>query len=409
VANIESNFTMISSYTRNTSNKLRIGFLTAQNPKDLRAWSGIIHHLATSLARHAGEVVLLGPAFTGREDQLLRLDNKIRNYFGKKYDVSHSIYQSMGYAGIFDFRLQNNLVDVIFAPVASTEIALLKTSIPIVYMSDTTFAAINGYYADFSNLLAISRIEANFIERLAIRKAAHLIYPSQWAANSAIRDYGASQDRVHVFPMGANIDDPPSAKHIAIRQRSERIRLLFVGVDWERKGGPVAFETLRILEQLGIPATLTIIGCVPPTEFSHPAMTVIPFLNKNIPSERKQLADYYLNSDIFILPTRAECMGVVFCEAAAFGLPSFASETGGIPSVIENERTGRLFPLDANGQDYAKAIVELWRDPARLDKMVSASRDHYESQLNWDAWGKRTANVIRVAAGITDHPTEKHI
>lgn len=374
--------------------------MTAHDPTDRRAWSGIIHYLATSLERHAGMVVPLGPAFTGRENRLRGWNRKARKWFGKGYDYDHSFYQSMGYAEVFNSRLQRNPVDVIFAPVASTEIAMLKTDTPIVYMSDATVAAMRGYYHSDSNFLTISQIEANHIERLAIRKASQLIYPSGWAADSAIRDYGASKEKVHVFPMGANIDVAPSLEDIATRHRGECIRLLFVGVDWQRKGGQIAFDTLTALERMGIPAKLTIVGCVPPSEFSHPALTVIPFLNKNDPAERAQLSKLYLDSDIFILPTRAECMGIVFCEAAAFGLPAFATATGGVPSVIENGQAGQLFPLEAGGNDYANAIAALWHNPSRLDELSIASRARFDSDLNWDAWGKHAAKVINAAVGI---------
>ncbi|CAL1239867.1 glycosyltransferase family 4 protein [Candidatus Methylocalor cossyra] len=379
-------------------NRLKIGFLTAQDPTDRGSWSGIIHYLATALARHAGEVVRLGPAFTGRELRLQCWSEKLRARFGRIYDFKHSIYLSAGYAGVFHYRLQKNPVDVIFAPVAATEIALLKTTIPIVYMSDTTFAALANYYEEFSNLFAISRLEANLIERWAMRKAARLIYPSSWAANSAVRDYGVDRDKIHVFPMGANIDAPPKAEHVIKKQRGERLQLLFVGVDWQRKGGTVAFETLLALQQLGVPTTLTVVGCTPPPEFSHPAVKVIPYLNKNIPEDRKRLNDLYLNADIFLLPTRAECFGIVFCEAAAFGLPSFASDTGGVAAVIEHERTGFLFPLDATGKDYAKVIADLWRNPARLAAMTRASRERFDNELTWEVWGKRAAQVLHAVA-----------
>lgn len=379
--------------------KLKIGFLTAHDPADRRAWSGIIHYLASSLERHAGEVIPLGPALTGREDHVKSVDWKARQWFGKGYDCSHSLYLSMGYARLFKARLRQNPVDVIFAPVASTEIAMLKTSIPIVYMSDATMAAMLGYYPGYSEFMAISRIEANLTERLAIQKAAQLIYPSRWAADSAIRDYGADGGNVHVFPMGANVDALPLREDIARRRRGECLRLLFVGVEWQRKGGPVAFDTLVALGRMGIPARLTIVGCVPPAGVSHPALTVIPFLNKNDPAQRTQLSELYLDSDIFILPTRAECMGIVFCEAAAYGLPAFATATGGVPSVVGDGETGRLFPLDASGEDYAKSIAELWRNPACLDELSNASRARFDTDLNWDAWGKQAAKVIHRAAG----------
>lgn len=397
---------MTLSLASKTPDTVKIGFLTSHDPTDRRAWSGIIHYLATSLAKHAGEVVYLGPASSDRETQLENWGRRCRHYLGKSYDVSHSLYLSSGYADIFHSRLQKTPVDVIFAPVASTEIALLKTAIPIVYMSDTTFAAMQGYYREFSNFFALSRFEANFIERSTVRKATRLIYPSQWAADSASKDYGAGKDKIHVFPMGANIDTVPTDEQISNRQRGDHIRLLFVGVDWHRKGGPVAFETLKALKQSGISASLTVVGCVPPAEFSDPSITVIPFLNKNNPDERKQLSDLYLNSDFFILPTIAECMGIVFCEAAASGLPSLAYATGGVPSVIEHNQTGYLFDLNANGADYAHTITELWRDTQRLDAMVAASRERFKKHLNWDVWGRQAASVIHQAAGIVTQPIE---
>jgi len=396
---------MTSRHSGNFKDKLKIGFLTALDPGNRQAWSGIIHYLAKSLAKHAGEVVFLGPAQTGRERRLHHWDRCCRYYFGKGYLASHSVYLSAGYAEVFHDRLKKNPVDVIFAPVASTEIALLRTSIPIVYMSDATFAVMHGYYNDFSNLLSISKVEANFIERLAVRKSSKLIYPSHWAANSAMNDYGATADKTHIIPMGANFDEVPTDAQIADKQLTRDVRLLFVGIDWERKGGSVAFETLRALERLNISASLTVVGCVPPAEFFHPRLTVVPFLDKNNPRHRQQLFDIYLNSEIFILPTRAECSAIVFCEAAAFGLPSFGSETGGVPCVITNHRTGRLFPLDATGTDYAHAIAALWRDPLLLAEMVAASREHFKSRLNWDAWGKQAANVIHAAANVNSRST----
>ncbi|WP_137463714.1 glycosyltransferase, partial [Escherichia coli] len=49
-----------------------------------------------------------------------------------------------------------------------------------------------------------------------------------------------------------------------------------------------------------------------------------------------------------LLPTIADCYGMVFCEAAAFGLPVVATDTGGVSSIVINERTGILIkdPLD---------------------------------------------------------------
>jgi len=376
---------------------LRIGFLTAKDPTDQRSWSGIMYFLSTSLAKHCGDVVPLGPVTSLRQKRLRDWRGKARAVFGKRYDVSHSLYLSADFAKTFAAKLARTSVDVIFAPSASTEIAFLKTRVPIVYLSDSTFAAISGYYEDFSDLFALSRFEANFIERRAIRKASRIIYASQWAKASAIRDYGAEGSKITVIPFGANLNDAPEAASVWMRKRTDHLRLLFVGVDWHRKGGPIAVETLIELTRLGVPATLTVVGCTPPASVQHPNLRVVPFLNKNDPLQRKQMVDLYLNSDAFVLPTRAECAGVVFSEAAAFGLPVFSTDTGGVPSVVANGVTGLLFALEAEGSAYASTIAALWRDEPRFAAMVTAARRAFETRLNWDSWGQTAAEVIRAA------------
>jgi len=56
------------------------------------------------------------------------------------------------------------------------------------------------------------------------------------------------------------------------------IKFLFVGVDWKRKGGDIALETIDLLDKKGYDVHFTACGCTPPN--SHPKMVVIPFLDK---------------------------------------------------------------------------------------------------------------------------------
>lgn len=376
---------------------LRIGFLTAKDPKDRRAWSGTMYHIVEALAKHAGEVVPLGPVESVRRLRLRSLSNRLRPLLGKRYDAGHSILVSAEYGKAFSEKLAKTPVDVIFAPVAATEVAFLRTPVPIVYVSDATFAAISGYYEDFSNLLALSRFEGNLVERRAIRKAARVIYSSEWAKQSAMRDYGAENGKLHVIAFGANLDDPPSAASILARARTPGLRLLFVGVDWERKGGPIALEALLELGRLGVPATLTVVGCQPKGLAASDKLRVVPFLNKNDPAQRATLEDLYLNSDIFLLPTRAECSAIAFCEAAAYGMPIVSTDTGGVASVVQNNITGLLFAPEARGAEYAKGIADLWHDARRFEVMATAARKDFDDRLNWNAWGRATEKVLRDA------------
>jgi glycosyltransferase involved in cell wall biosynthesis len=231
-------------------------------------------------------------------------------------------------------------------------------------------------------------------EFIAISKAKKLVYPSEWAAKSAICDYKAEPTKIEIIPFGANLDEPPLANEILSPKQTSSCRLLFVGRDWLRKGGDIAFQTLISLCERGVDAELVIVGSTPPPEIKHEKLRVIPYLNKNIPQQRKQLDELFLNSNFFILPTRAECYGIVFCEANAFGLPVFTTDVGGIPTIINNGRNGYMLPLSASGEDYANLIGEKFSDKGVYENLVRSSREEYDMRLNWDKWAESLHQVI---------------
>jgi YD repeat-containing protein len=269
--------------------------------------------------------------------------------------------------------------------------------IPMAYVSGTTFALMRSYYSQFSSLLPISQREGHAIEQSMIDRSSVLLYPTEWPVKSAINDYHADPSKIHIVPYGANLDaeDVPPESVVLGRQRSDyRCRLLFIGVDWQRKGGPIAFDTLIELRKLGVDAQLTVCGCTPPREFEHERMKVIPFLDKNDPGQRKQLNSLLLSSNFLLVPTRSECFGVVFCEASAFGLPSISTRTGGVPGVVRDGENGYLLPLSAGGSEYAKVIAEIHQDADRSRELSRSSRRAFDTRLNWDAWGRTVRGLL---------------
>ncbi|NJL54830.1 glycosyltransferase family 4 protein [bacterium] len=220
------------------------------------------------------------------------------------------------------------------------------------------------------------------------------MYSSQWAADSAIRDYGADPSKVEVIPFGANLDEPPSAEQVLSREPSSTCRLLFVGKDWQRKGGDIAVQTLIALNQMGIDTELTTVGTVLPPEVKHEKLHSIAFLNKNVPAQRQQLNNLFLKSDFFIFPTRAECSPIVLCEAAAFGLPVIASDVGGISTLVEEGKSGYVLLASASPEDYANVIVEILSSAKNYRHLVEGSRDRYDSRLNWQKWAEDIHKLV---------------
>lgn len=367
--------------------RLRIAYLTANDPRDKRSWSGIHHFLSSALQEHCGDVDFLGP---WKPEQLIKrqratsfLSEKLT---GKRFDYTHSTALAKAYGEYFTQKLREKEYNLVFAVAASTELAYLETSLPVFYLADTTIANMLGYYPFYTNLSKRSEAQALDVEKHALQKATHLFYPSDWAAQSAIRDFEIDPARVHVVPLGANLESVPDRAQVLQHADDGLCRLLFLGVEWERKGGPIAMETLDALRHNGINAELTVCGCVPPV--THPYMKVIPFIDKNDPPQQQRLTDLLLKSDFLLLPTRAECYGLVFCEAAAFGVPSVSTDTGGVRGAVHEGKNGFLLSPDAKGHVYAERITELWNDRAAYMHLRESARNLFETSLNWDSWAK---------------------
>jgi glycosyltransferase involved in cell wall biosynthesis len=376
---------------RENMERLKVGFLSFQDYLDRNAWSGTLYYMQKSLKERNIEVIYLGERKKPSIWQKI-LNRLQKNKTSPKLGSSSYIAEWKKFASRVQDKLSKTPCDVIFAPVASAELTFLETSIPIVYLSDATFKLYQEYYQ-----LNLDQQEADWASKqefTAVSKASKLVYSSEWAANSAICDYQAEYDKVEVISFGANLEEPPAKERAISKKQSSVCRLLFVGKEWERKGGKLAFQTLLSLRKRGIDAELVIVGCVPPAEIKHEKLKVIPYLDKNVPQQRQQLDELFLNSNFFILPTRADCSPIVLCEANAFGLPVITTDVCGISSLITNGKNGYTLPLSASGDDYAQIIVENFSDPTRYEYLVRSSREKYDTQLNWDKWAEKLHHLF---------------
>jgi glycosyltransferase involved in cell wall biosynthesis len=361
---------------------------------DRKSWSGSMYYLYNALKDHVGEVEFLKLESTPSLELTKRVVSKMRRILRVPGNITQSVPLSMAYGAMYRKAILASGCDVVFAPAASTEIAYLRSPVPVVYYSDTTFRAMENYYYPLEKMHPITRWEGNHIEGRAITRSDIAVYSSPWAAESAVKHYGVDPGKIRIITFGANMDEVPTRESLRQGSTDGRCRLLFVGRDWERKGGQIAVDALLALRRRGIDAELTIIGCTPEPEFTHPSLHVIPYLDKHRPEQRAELADFYLNSDIFFLPTRAECSGVVFCEASANGLPVVSTDTGGVSSVVVEGVNGYLLPIDAGAEAYAETLARLWADPATRQKLRQTSRDRYETTLNWTAWAVAMKKVF---------------
>jgi glycosyltransferase involved in cell wall biosynthesis len=72
---------------------------------------------------------------------------------------------------------------------------------------------------------------------------------------------------------------------------------------------------------------------------------------------RDALTNYYLQADIFVLPSLSESFGQVLLEAMSTGLPIVATTVGGIPEIVHPDRGGVLIPPATLGQSSKLSAI----------------------------------------------------
>lgn len=310
------------------------------------------------------------------------------------------------YARQIEDRLRTTDVDAIFSP-SSLPLAYLKAPVPTVFWTDACFAGMLNFYGSFSGIAGVSVKDGHSAEQQALIRCSRAVYSSDWAAETARRNYRVPENKLRVIPFGGNLIEKPSLesiKDIVAKRDTKLCNLLFVGVDWKRKGADVAVQTAEALVAKGVDARLTIVGCNPPPGTVLPSFVkIIPFIGKETVEGRRQLNDLYSQSHFFIMPSRAEAYGLVFAEANTFGLPCLATSVGGIPSIITNGINGQLFSAGATGSDYANYIYGVFNDTARYRALAVRSAEEAETRLSWKVSGSKLRDILNEV--VSEHPT----
>lgn len=372
--------------------KLSIGIISEVQIEKRSAWSGTIKYMSQALSNSGARVVEYDPIWEFSNVALGLSSKVVRRIIGVDPMFNRSRLLSKLKSYTVMSRVQNDPVDVIFAPVGSSMIADIPRQVPVLYCSDATLLLMQNYYARYRYVPGKMSRRAIALERAAMIRSNMISFPTRWAAKSAIDDYGIDPRKIMIQPFGANISDAPTREE-ALRPRQEGpLRLIFCAVEWLRKGGAEVLGAVKILADRKVDARLTIVGCVPPAPEMQDArlqsrVTVVPFIDKSTESGRLRFRELFLEADMLVLPTKAECYGMVLCEAAACGTIPIATRTGGIPEVVQDGATGRLLPQSASALDVADMICEVQGNRRAMEAMKVAARNDFEGRLNWGVWG----------------------
>lgn len=358
---------------------------------------GRCYYMAKSLEDESTTLHYLGP-LTKKPALLPKIKSRLYNQVLKQiyHPWAEPIF-NQDYGRQIATKLSNINVDILVSPDINF-IAYLECDRPLVLWVDTLYTGLINYYADYMNLCQETMHHLTAMDRLTLNKCTKVIFSSNWMAKKAIETYQVDGLKINIVPFGANIECHRTLNDInnIVKTRPKTpCKLLFIGVDWVRKGGSIALEVVKELNKAGLKAELIIVGCQPITNEPVPNFVkYLGFIDKSKKEGLEKLNNLLAASHFLILPSQAECYGHVFCEANSFGLPCLATDVGGIPTIIKDNLNGKTFPVTATISDYCTYIFNLMTNYRDYENLAISSFNEYQTRLNWDIAGKTVKNIL---------------
>lgn len=365
--------------------KKKILFLTRLDPENIKSWSGLNYYMLRLLKKNF-DVIVVGP-----------LSNKIRyiflikkiffSAFGIKFDIDRPILVAKNFAKQIKKKIKKKNYDIVLTS-DTYLLSFFNTTKPVYIWTDFLFSTYYSTYFENFKIHPDTIIEGNYCEKLSLKKAKKIFLTSKWAVKEAMKDYKIPYSKFSIIPFGANINPEPKREFIInnIKNKNFKIlKMLTVGVSWERKGMEKAINLANKISQTGQKVELYIIGSKPPKNFYVPKnVFIIKFLDKNKIEDQRMLNRYFLKSHFNVLFSTAEASAVVYSEAAAFGLFTITHEVGGGASIIKNNVNGFRFKIGDYDIDLiAKYILNIFNNKKKFITKSYKSRNEYDKRLNW--------------------------
>lgn len=197
--------------------------------------------------------------------------------------------------------------------------------------------------------------------------ADRIVVNSNWSRDALLEE-GIEAEKIRVIPLAF---DPPEESHSFTRSypaifTSERpLRVLFLGQINRRKGVPQLFEAVKLLS--AEPIEFWLVGPLQ-IDVPHELKDRIKWFGM---APRTDVARYYRDADVFILPTLSDGFGLTQLEAQSWKLPVIASRYCG--DVVTHDFNGLILD-EVSGPTIAEALRHVLRAPKRLQAMSDNSR-----------------------------------
>ncbi|MBC6445396.1 MAG: glycosyltransferase [Alphaproteobacteria bacterium GM202ARS2] len=219
-------------------------------------------------------------------------------------------------------------------------------------------SSIRGQYDEYSPLQWR-------IKQWVTRQSAEVISNSKMAAQFAYRQMAMPDDDCTIIYNGVQMPDPslPLPADLATKRSGDDWLLAFVGRLSAEKNVPCLLRAAKRLQETGQERiTIWLIGDGPERPKLEAMAADFGLENLHFLGARNDVDAILRHADGSVLCSLWEGLSNALLEAMAAGKPVIASDVGGSPEIVHNERNGLLFPSN-DDQALADAIRRLAADP----------------------------------------------
>jgi glycosyltransferase involved in cell wall biosynthesis len=210
---------------------------------------------------------------------------------------------------------------------------------------------------------------------------------SEWPKRTISKEFPEIKNKVEVVYPAV-----PVPKFTKIKNKNRKIKILFVGRDFEIKGGEIALKVMNEIIKTHKNVEGVVVSEIPKRFIKKYE------INKKIKliglvTQKKLFEKIYPEADIFLYPTFSDTFGFAILEAQSFGLPIVAMKTKSTHTIEETIQEGKTgFIIDNMGTDgyvlkfdekiirnFVDGIEILVKDKKLREKMSKAAKEEIKN------------------------------
>jgi len=228
----------------------------------------------------------------------------------------------------------------------------------------------------------------NFLFR-RIHLAPDKIHAISNALAQRAKNFGA--ENVEVIPNGVDLE-----KFKSLNFSKERHRIICVAHLKKVKGVRYLIQAMPEVLKEFPDAKLVLIGEGPEEKrlkLKVERLKLEKYAEFKRSLSHERIPEELAKSEVFVLPSISEGMGIAIIEAQAAGIPVIGTKVGGIPDIIEDHKTGLLVEPE-NPNEIAKAIIKIFSDSEFVQNLVQNAKVNLE-KYDWQSIAQKVDLIYK--------------